>query len=81
MLCDSALGVPNIKLGSDYDAAKLPPGKHSTWAKAREYPPAKSYVDMPGMPGVKVPVGKPEPSDVAKTSTMYHNEYIVYDVA
>lgn len=64
LLCDVALGNPNIKLDSDYNASNLPKGKHCTWGKARSYPPEKSYVEMPGLPGVKVPIGKPEPSDV-----------------
>ena len=81
LLCDSALGNQNIKLSDDYNASKLPAGKHSTWAKAKSYPPASSYVDMPGMPGVKVPIGKPVPSDVKDKSIMWHNEFLVYDVA
>ncbi|CAD8115318.1 unnamed protein product [Paramecium primaurelia] len=81
LLCDVALGNPNIKLNSDYNASNLPKGKHCTWGKARRYPPEKSYVEMPGLPDVKVPIGKPEPSDVEKQSGLWHNEYIVYDVA
>lgn len=81
LLCDVALGNPNIKLDSDYNASNLPKGKHCTWGKARSYPPEKSYVEMPGLSGVKVPIGKPEPSDVEKKSGLWHNEFIVYDVA
>ncbi|CAK84112.1 unnamed protein product (macronuclear) [Paramecium tetraurelia] len=81
LLCDVALGNPNIKLDSDHNASNLPKGKHCTWGKARSYPPEKSYVEMPGLPGVKVPIGKPEPSDVEKKSGLWHNEFIVYDVA
>lgn len=35
LLCDVALGNPNEKFYSDYNASNLPPGKNSTWGRGR----------------------------------------------
>ncbi|CAD8206329.1 unnamed protein product [Paramecium octaurelia] len=80
LLCDVALGNPNEKFYSDYHANQLPQGKHSTWGRGKTMPPQSENIPFPGMPEVKVPIGKGVPSGVPNTSLLY-NEFIVYDVA
>ncbi|CAD8108632.1 unnamed protein product [Paramecium primaurelia] len=80
LLCDVALGNPNEKFYSDYYANQLPEGKHSTWGRGRTMPPPSENIPFPGMPEVKVPIGKGVASGVPNTSLLY-NEFIVYDVA
>ncbi|CAD8124386.1 unnamed protein product [Paramecium sonneborni] len=80
LLCDVALGNTNEKFYSDYYANQLPEGKHSTWGRGKTMPPLSDNISFPGMPEVKVPIGKGAPSGVPHTSLLY-NEFIVYDVA
>lgn len=57
MICEAACGEFNEKLYDDFNASKLPSGKHCTKALGRVAPPLDSY--ELAEPGVKVPVGKP----------------------
>ena len=59
----------------DFNAAKLPPGKDSTWGVGSEAPPEGSYVEIE--PGLMVPKGKGERN--AKGKYLSFNEFIVYD--
>ena len=76
-MCQSAIGTPNCLYFSDYNAANLPKGKHSTKGCGRTVPDEKDYVKLDGM---TVPKGKPKSSNTSQGHLMY-NEYIVYDVA
>lgn len=64
LLCDVALGNTNEKFYSDYNANLLPEGKHSTWGRGKTMPPETENIPFPGMPEVKVPIGKGAPSGV-----------------
>ena len=57
LLCEVAIGSPRILYNSDYNAATLPAGHHSTKGVGRTAPPMTSYKDFEGM---KVPMGKGE---------------------
>ena len=76
LLCDVALGTPNEKLFSDYNAGNLPKGTHSTKGCGRNAPPESTYVDLDGC---KVPLGEGKPTN--SSGSLLYNEYIVYDVA
>ena len=76
LLCEVALGSERELLHSDYNANKLPTGKHSTKGMGANVPnPAQSKM----LGDVKVPMGVQAKSDIS--SSLLYNEYIVYDVA
>lgn len=78
LLCDVALGETNDKLQADYNAANLPPGKHSTKGVGKTYPPRTSYVELDG---IQVPIGRPIHDAASGVAySLLYNEYIVYDV-
>lgn len=77
LLCDVALGTPNEKVHADYNADRLPAGKHSTLGLGGNQPDPAATVTLPD--GVKVPAG-PTVQTAAGRSLLY-NEFIVYDVA
>jgi len=79
LLCEAALGNMNELLHDDFNASKLPPGKHSTKALGHIAPPESSYVKLNDEEDVLVPNGKFEPTKY-QHSSCGHNEYIVYDV-
>lgn len=56
LLCEIALGEENGEKNSNYDAAKLPNGKHSTKALGRVYPDPADKTKVFG--DVEVPFGK-----------------------
>lgn len=76
MLVEVAVGNPNLKMNFDFNAAKLPTGKDSTWGVGTEAPPDSSVeiIDK----GVKVPAGEGAPNPKGKY--LGFNEFIVYDV-
>lgn len=75
LLCDVALGNPNEKTHSDYNAAKLPKDKHSTKGCGLTAPPEKTYKDLEGC---KVPMG-PGAKVTINGGYLQYNEYIVYN--
>lgn len=76
LLCEVALGNPNEKLFSDYNAAKLPSGKSSTKGVGRTAPPESSYIPHGR---TKVPIGKGT-ATATQGGTLLYNEYIVYNL-
>ncbi|KRW99806.1 WGR domain [Pseudocohnilembus persalinus] len=79
MLCDAAIGNPQVLERPNSGAANLPAGTHSTKGFGTHAPTEESYVDVPNAEyPVKIPQGKP----VRTTSSNYQgfNEYIVYNV-
>lgn len=77
MLCEGALGTPNELLHDDFNANKLPKGKHSTKALGHVAPHEKHHKEI--MKGVMIPQGKPEKTPHSNSSCS-HNEFIIYDV-
>lgn len=77
MLAEVALGEPNIKLNFDFNAAKLPKGKHSTYGVGSTAPPSNSIKTIEK--GVKVPLGQGKPNPKGKN--LGYSEFIVYDVS
>ncbi|XP_035527134.1 poly [ADP-ribose] polymerase 2 [Morone saxatilis] len=80
LLCEVALGDCNELLDADYEAHKLPPGKHSTKGLGQTGPDPKNAVTLDGVtvpmgPGVKTGVGK------HNSYSLLYNEYIVYNPA
>ena len=78
LVCEVALGNMNEKKTSDFEASKLPKGKHSTKGLGRHEPNRKQHQEMPD--GVLVPHGKQTNTKIYD-SWLHYNEYIVYDVA
>ena len=76
MLVEVALGKPNLKMNFDFNAAKLPNGKDSTWGVGTEAPPDSTVEEIEN--GVKVPAGEGAPNPKGKY--LGFNEFIVYDV-
>ena len=74
LLCDVALGNMNEKLYADYNAAELPPDKHSTKGCGRTAPLETSYTQLEG---TQVPIG--EGQQIPIQGSLLYNEYIVYD--
>ena len=74
MLVEVAIGEPNVKMNFDFNAAKLPTGKHSTWGVGTEAPSVTEEIEG----GLKVPVGEGAPNPKGKW--LGFNEFIVYDV-
>ena len=56
MLAEVELGEPNLKMNFDFNAAKLPKGKDSTYGVGTTDPPDKSIKVIEN--GIKVPVGE-----------------------
>ncbi|XP_068197339.1 poly [ADP-ribose] polymerase 2 [Antennarius striatus] len=80
LLCEVALGDSNELLDADYEANKLPAGKHSTKGLGRTGPDPKNSVTLDGVtvpigPGVKTGVGK------HNSYSLLYNEFIVYNPA
>ena len=76
LLCKVAIGTPNLLWQSDYNANKLPDGKHSTKGCGRYIPdPAvdTKYDDCTLANGKII-----EQTD--KRGSLMYNEFIVYDV-
>ena len=78
LLCEVALGSINEKLVADYDADKLPVGKHSTKGMGKTVPNPMKTVTMKD--GTIVPLGEPLPCSAAQQSALLYNEYVVYNV-
>ncbi|KAI8496848.1 Poly [ADP-ribose] polymerase 2 [Branchiostoma belcheri] len=81
LLSEVALGNTNDLLAADYQADKLPTGKHSVWGKGKMAPHPDSYHVMED--GVIVPLGKGTDTGVTNPNgyTLNYNEYVVYDVS
>uniref|UniRef100_A0A8C4DMA6 Poly [ADP-ribose] polymerase n=1 Tax=Dicentrarchus labrax TaxID=13489 RepID=A0A8C4DMA6_DICLA len=80
LLCEVALGDCNELLDADYEADKLPPGKHSTKGLGQTGPDPKNAVTLDGVtvpmgPGVRTGVGK------HNSYSLLYNEFIVYNPA
>ncbi|XP_071397216.1 poly [ADP-ribose] polymerase 2 isoform X1 [Centroberyx affinis] len=80
LLSEVALGDSNELLDADYEANKLPAGKHSTKGLGQTGPDSKNSVTLDGMtvpmgPGVKTGVGKDG------GYSLLYNEFIVYNPA
>ncbi len=75
MLAEVALGEPNIKMNFDFNAAKLPKGKHSTYGIGTTAPSAHKTIES----GIKVPFGEGKPNPKGKH--LSYSEFIVYDVS
>lgn len=80
LLCEVALGDCNELLDADYEANKLPPGKHSTKGLGQTGPDPKHSVTLDG---VTVPMGPGVRTGVGKNSSysLLYNEFIVYNPA
>ncbi|TNN54786.1 Poly [ADP-ribose] polymerase 2 [Liparis tanakae] len=80
LLSEVALGDSNELLDADYEAHKLPAGKHSTKGLGRTGPNPKNSVDLDG---VTVPMGPAVKTGVGKQSSysLLYNEFIVYNPA
>ncbi|CAG5896401.1 unnamed protein product [Menidia menidia] len=75
-----ALGDCNELLDADYEAARLPAGKHSTKGLGQSGPDPRNSVTLDGAvvpmgPGVKTGIGK------AGAYSLLYNEFIVYNPA
>lgn len=77
LLCESALGTPNELLHDNFNASKLPSGKHSTKALGHMAPHEKHHKEIEK--GILIPQGKPEKTK-HQNSSCYHNEFIIYDI-
>uniref|UniRef100_A0A674PR55 Poly [ADP-ribose] polymerase n=1 Tax=Takifugu rubripes TaxID=31033 RepID=A0A674PR55_TAKRU len=80
LLCEVALGDSNELLDADFEASKLPDGKHSTKGLGQTGPDPKNSliladVNVPMGPGIKTGVGK------HKTYSLLYNEFVVYNPA
>ena len=80
LLCEVALGEMNELTQADYNADKLPAGKHSTKGLGKTAPNPAEAITLPD--GVVVPLGKPVTADYAgkRQLSLMYNEYIVYHV-
>ena len=78
LLCEVKLGECNEKVNADYNADKLPKGKHSTKGLGSIAP--SNYVERDG---VKIPMGKAAPVQHSEHQhlSLQYNEFIVYDVS
>lgn len=77
LLCEVALGTPNVLTYSDYYADRLPAGTHSTWGRGRNAPDPAGDVDIGG--GVKAATGKCVPVVPPVTGALLYDEFIVYN--
>ncbi|MEQ2289452.1 Poly [ADP-ribose] polymerase 2 [Ameca splendens] len=80
LLSEVALGDCNELLDADYEAHKLPAGKHSTKGLGQTGPDPKNAVTLNG---VTVPMGPSVKTGVFNPSgyTLLYNEFIVYNPA
>uniref|UniRef100_A0AAR2J6F3 Poly [ADP-ribose] polymerase n=1 Tax=Pygocentrus nattereri TaxID=42514 RepID=A0AAR2J6F3_PYGNA len=80
LLSEVALGDCNELLDANYDADKLPSGKHSTKGIGQTAPDPKNFVTLDGAtvpmgPGVKTGVGR------GGGYSLLYNEFVVYNPA
>lgn len=80
LLCEVALGDCHELLDADYEAHKLPPGKHSVKGLGQTGPDPKNSLILDGMtvpmgPGVQTGATR------AKGYSLLYNEFIVYNPA
>ena len=78
LLCQVALGNVNELTHADFNASRLPQGKHSTKGVGRTQPDPADTVTLPG--NVVVPLGKGKPTNRPDAQSLEYNEYIVYDI-
>ncbi|XP_063074541.1 poly [ADP-ribose] polymerase 2 [Engraulis encrasicolus] len=80
LLSEVALGDCNELLAADYNANRLPPGKHSTKGLGQTSPNPQNSVTMNG---TTVPMGPPVKTSVGQGGgySLLYNEYIVYNPA
>lgn len=79
LLSEVSLGTPNELLNADYNAAKLPSGKHSVHGLGMMAPePSKNHTMSDG---TVVPLGKGKKTGVVNKHgyTLNYNEFIVYN--
>nr|VZI47038.1 unnamed protein product [Spirometra erinaceieuropaei] len=76
-LCEVSLGEPNELYHADYNASKLPSGKHSTKGVGMNMTDPSTWVTLPD--GVVVPCGKIVPAKTKTQPVLLYNEYIVYE--
>ncbi|XP_043195197.1 poly [ADP-ribose] polymerase 2-like [Amphibalanus amphitrite] len=79
LLCEVSLGKPNQLYNANYNADKLPKGKHCTKGMGTVAPPTTNYVTLDD--GVVVPMGPAKDTPDKNKACLMYNEYIVYDVA
>nr|VZI28895.1 unnamed protein product [Spirometra erinaceieuropaei] len=72
-----SLGEPNELYHADYNASKLPSGKHSTKGVGMNMTDPSTWVTLPD--GVVVPCGKIVPAKTKTQPVLLYNEYIVYE--
>ncbi|XP_030220283.1 poly [ADP-ribose] polymerase 2 [Gadus morhua] len=80
LLSEVALGDCNELLDADYEAQKLPEGKHSTKGMGQTGPDPKNAVTLDGF---SVPIGPPVKTGVGRAGSysLLYNEFIVYNPA
>lgn len=80
LLCEVALGDSRELLDADYQADKLPAGKHSTKGLGQTGPDPQNNVTLDGM---TVPMGPAVRTGVGENGgySLLYNEFIVYDPA
>ncbi|XP_055007498.1 poly [ADP-ribose] polymerase 2 isoform X2 [Boleophthalmus pectinirostris] len=80
LLCEVALGDSHELIDADYEADKLPPGKHSTKGLGKTGPDPKNAVTLDGM---TVPMGPGVSTGAVNTKgySLLYNEFIVYNPA
>ncbi|KAK2860775.1 hypothetical protein Q7C36_004941 [Tachysurus vachellii] len=80
LLSEVALGNCNELLDANYDADKLPSGKHSNKGLGQTAPDSKNFTTLDG---VTVPLGPAVKTSVGRSGgyTLLYNEYVVYNPA
>ncbi|CAJ0957745.1 unnamed protein product, partial [Mesorhabditis belari] len=81
VLAEVSLGVVNEKKGADYDASKLPAGKHSTFGMGQWAPSSGKQSFKKIFDDVVVPMGPLERVTDRTDCSLLYNEYIVYNEA
>lgn len=78
LLCEVALGDCNELLDADYEANKLPSGKHSTKGLGQTGPDPKNSITLDG---VTVPMGPGVRTGATRSNgySLLYNEFIVYN--
>ena len=77
LLCEVALGKENPLVNADYDAGKLPKGKHSVKGCGRVAPEEENSAKLED--GTIVPLGPAKEVDSSQRLSLMYNEFIVYD--